>query len=106
MSESGPFVPIPTALRRRPKSAVPSNCGPAQRARSRSLMGRTVLAVAQPPFSELATVPKVIGIDNQQLGNTMKLYSGGCSCGAVRFAIERFLYVLACHCDACKKAHG
>jgi hypothetical protein len=36
----------------------------------------------------------------------MKSYSGGCSCGAVRFTIERFLYVLACHCDACKKRTG
>jgi hypothetical protein len=36
----------------------------------------------------------------------MKSYSGGCSCGAVRFTTERFLYVLACHCDACKKRTG
>lgn len=36
----------------------------------------------------------------------MKNHSGGCSCGAVRFSIKRFLYVLACHCDACKKRTG
>jgi hypothetical protein len=32
--------------------------------------------------------------------------SGGCSCGAVRFAIERYLYAQLCHCDACKKRTG
>jgi hypothetical protein len=36
----------------------------------------------------------------------MKNHSGGCSCGAVRFTIKRFLYVLACHCNACKKRTG
>ena len=36
----------------------------------------------------------------------MKQYKGGCSCGTVRFTIDRFLYVLACHCDACKKRTG
>jgi hypothetical protein len=36
----------------------------------------------------------------------MKLQSGGCSCGTVRFAISRYLYVLACHCNACKKRTG
>jgi hypothetical protein len=36
----------------------------------------------------------------------MRSHSGGCSCGAVRFSIKRFLYVLACHCDACKKRTG
>lgn len=36
----------------------------------------------------------------------MTSYRGGCSCGAVRFAIGRFLYVMACHCDACKKRTG
>jgi hypothetical protein len=36
----------------------------------------------------------------------MKSYSGGCSCGTVRFTIERFHYVLACHCNACKKRTG
>lgn len=32
--------------------------------------------------------------------------TGGCSCGAVRFAIDRYLYVQVCHCDACKKRTG
>jgi hypothetical protein len=32
--------------------------------------------------------------------------SGGCSCGAVRFAIDRYLYAQLCHCDACKKRTG
>ncbi len=32
--------------------------------------------------------------------------AGGCSCGAVRFAIERYLYAQLCHCDACKKRTG
>ena len=36
----------------------------------------------------------------------MKSYSGRCSCGTVSFEIETFLYVLACHCDACKKRTG
>jgi hypothetical protein len=36
----------------------------------------------------------------------MKVYSGGCSCGAVRFSVDRFLYRQACHCDACKKHTG
>jgi hypothetical protein len=36
----------------------------------------------------------------------MKLHSGGCSCGTVRFVINRYLYVLACHCNACKKRTG
>ncbi len=36
----------------------------------------------------------------------MKSHNGGCSCGAVRFSVKRFLYVLACHCDACKKRTG
>jgi hypothetical protein len=36
----------------------------------------------------------------------MKFHSGGCSCGTVRFAIKRYLYVLACHCNACKKRTG
>jgi hypothetical protein len=31
---------------------------------------------------------------------------GGCSCGAVRFAVEDYLYVIGCHCDACKKRTG
>jgi hypothetical protein len=34
-------------------------------------------------------------------------YKGGCSCGAVRFElVGRPLWVLACHCDACKKRTG
>jgi hypothetical protein len=36
----------------------------------------------------------------------MEAHTGGCSCGAVRFAIDNYLYVLACHCDACKKRTG
>jgi len=32
--------------------------------------------------------------------------SGGCSCGAVRFTISRYLYAQICHCDACKKRTG
>jgi len=36
----------------------------------------------------------------------MKSYRGGCSCGNVRFSIDRFLFVHACHCDACKKRTG
>ena len=36
----------------------------------------------------------------------MKALSGGCSCGAVRFAVDDYLYVLMCHCDACKKRTG
>lgn len=36
----------------------------------------------------------------------MTSYAGGCSCGSVRFAIDDYLYVLVCHCDACKKRTG
>jgi hypothetical protein len=36
----------------------------------------------------------------------MTSYTGGCSCGAVRFAIRDYLYALVCHCDACKKRTG
>ena len=36
----------------------------------------------------------------------MKLYRGGCSCRAVLFTVRRYLYVQACHCDACKKRTG
>jgi hypothetical protein len=32
--------------------------------------------------------------------------SGGCSCGAVRLAVEHCLYAQLCHCDACKKRTG
>ncbi|NQV94004.1 MAG: GFA family protein [Sphingomonadales bacterium] len=33
-------------------------------------------------------------------------YTGGCSCGSVRFAISKNLYLLACHCNECKKRTG
>jgi len=33
-------------------------------------------------------------------------YSGECSCGSVRFTINDFLYLLACHCNECKKRTG
>ena len=36
----------------------------------------------------------------------MMAYTGGCSCGAVRFEVAKYLFVLACHCDACKKRTG
>ena len=37
----------------------------------------------------------------------MKNLIGGCSCGSVRFELEGHpLWVLACHCDACKKRTG
>lgn len=36
----------------------------------------------------------------------MSAYVGGCSCGAVRFEVREYLYVLVCHCDACKKRTG
>ena len=36
----------------------------------------------------------------------MTSYTGACSCGGVRFAIDDYLYVLACHCNACKKRTG
>lgn len=32
--------------------------------------------------------------------------SGGCSCGALRFTVERYLYAQLCHCDACRKRTG
>jgi len=32
--------------------------------------------------------------------------TGSCCCGAVRFAIDRYLYAQICHCDACKKRTG
>jgi hypothetical protein len=31
---------------------------------------------------------------------------GGCSCGAVRFTLDDALWVLACHCNVCKKRTG
>jgi hypothetical protein len=36
----------------------------------------------------------------------MTSHVGGCSCGSVRYAIDDYLYVLACHCQACKKRTG
>lgn len=36
----------------------------------------------------------------------MSAWAGGCSCGAVRFEVRDYLYVLVCHCDACKKRTG
>jgi hypothetical protein len=36
----------------------------------------------------------------------MTLYTGGCSCGSIRFALSEYLYVLTCHCSACKKRTG
>ena len=37
----------------------------------------------------------------------MDQYTGGCSCGSVRFGlIGHPLWVLACHCDACKRRTG
>lgn len=36
----------------------------------------------------------------------MRHLEGGCSCGAVRFALESALWVVACHCGICKKRTG
>lgn len=37
----------------------------------------------------------------------MEAYKGGCSCGSLRFELaDHPLWVLACHCDACKKRTG
>jgi hypothetical protein len=36
----------------------------------------------------------------------MERHDGGCSCGAVRFALGRPLWVTVCHCNACKKRTG
>jgi hypothetical protein len=36
----------------------------------------------------------------------MRPLEGGCSCGAVRFSLKRPLFVLACHCNPCKKRTG
>jgi len=45
------------------------------------------------------------GIQSLEGDGTMS-FTGGCSCGAVRFAIRDYLYALVCHCDACKKRTG
>jgi Glutathione-dependent formaldehyde-activating enzyme len=43
----------------------------------------------------------ILGVRN------MASYKGACSCGAVRFELSSHpLWVLACHCDACKKRTG
>src|SRR5260370_41115109 len=39
-------------------------------------------------------------------GKSMRYLEGGCSCGAVRFALESALWVVACHCSICKKRTG
>jgi len=36
----------------------------------------------------------------------MQHMEGGCSCNRVRFALKQPLFMLACHCDACKKRTG
>ena len=37
----------------------------------------------------------------------MALYKGGCSCGSVRFELKDHpLWMLICHCNACKKRTG
>ena len=36
----------------------------------------------------------------------MHRLEGGCSCNSVRFTLKRPLFVLACHCNACKKRTG
>jgi hypothetical protein len=36
----------------------------------------------------------------------MEQYKGGCSCGSVRFELDHPLWVVVCHCDACKKRTG
>jgi hypothetical protein len=36
----------------------------------------------------------------------MRPLEGGCSCGAVRFALHDALWVVACHCNVCKKRTG
>ena len=51
------------------------------------------------------TPPREHG-DPSRRRHPVKSYSGGCSCGAVQFTIGRFNYVMACHCDACKKRTG
>ena len=37
----------------------------------------------------------------------MEIYSGGCACGQVRFELaDKPTWVIACHCDECKKRTG
>jgi hypothetical protein len=36
----------------------------------------------------------------------MRYLEGGCSCGAVRFTLDGALWILACHCNVCKKRTG
>ena len=37
----------------------------------------------------------------------MEHYKGGCTCGSVRFELDRDpIWVLACHCGSCKKRTG
>ncbi|MGA8817932.1 MAG: GFA family protein [Xanthobacteraceae bacterium] len=36
----------------------------------------------------------------------MRFLEGGCSCGAVRFTLRGALWVVACHCNVCKKRTG
>lgn len=36
----------------------------------------------------------------------MKYLEGGCSCGAVRFTLKSALWIVACHCNICKKRTG
>jgi hypothetical protein len=36
----------------------------------------------------------------------MTRLEGGCACGAVRFSLNRTLFVWICHCNACKKRTG
>jgi hypothetical protein len=36
----------------------------------------------------------------------MNLLKGGCVCGAIRFTLDQPLWVVACHCNACKKRTG
>jgi hypothetical protein len=36
----------------------------------------------------------------------MRYLEGGCSCGALRFTLNNALWVVACHCNICKKRTG
>ena len=61
------------------------------------IVQRQINAVAE--ISVASPLPKIQGTEEMT-------YTGGCSCGSVRFAIDDYLYVLACHCQACKKRTG